>query len=594
MQTDSPAQQTATVPHAGSNYDSGLRSNLVTMISALRQSRAGKSLFVIACLIALVTVAVIYAEIRLVRWNKPFLDALSRRDLRDFDFQLGVFGVIAVVMVLWNVALGWLGEMLKIKMREGLVLDLIHHWMRPGCASALAHVGPIGTDPVQRVHEDARHLTELSVDLGIRLLQASFMAGTFVGMLWALSGDYTAQVAGHDIVIHGYLVWVALAYSVSASLLSYWVGRRLVNRNAELSAREADFNHSLVRVNDNIDAISLAAGEGNEVQHLEIALVAVLTAMRGVVSKQTNLTWVTASYNGFTRVAPTVAAAVLYFSGKLNFAGLLVASFTFVQLQSSLRWFVDNFNTIAKWRATLDRVASFRRAMAFTDAAHQIGSRIAVLDGEAGKITLENLLISIPSGATELAEERVEIAAGEHVLIVADSAAGAAALLRVLAGFWPWGAGRIVRPRDEQIICLPRTTYLPSGTLREILAYPLAIEQFEAEASFSESLARLGMDRLIPLLDSRHRWDRVLSEDERHCVGLARAVLRSPSWLVIDQVLDLVHRPVLERILDVFAADLAQTGVIYIGREEPFHRLFTRILHMRGATSGVASWNPAP
>jgi vitamin B12/bleomycin/antimicrobial peptide transport system ATP-binding/permease protein len=40
-----------------------------------------------------------------------------------------------------------------------------------------------------------------------------------------------------------------------------------------------------------------------------------------------------------------------------------MAAGAFNQVQSSLRWFVDNFSTIADWRATLLRVADFRRAV---------------------------------------------------------------------------------------------------------------------------------------------------------------------------------------------------------------------------------------
>jgi len=35
----------------------------------------------------------------------------------------------------------------------------------------------------------------------------------------------------------------------------------------------------------------------------------------------------------------------------------------FNQVQTSLRWFVDNFSNIADWRATLHRVTSFRAAV---------------------------------------------------------------------------------------------------------------------------------------------------------------------------------------------------------------------------------------
>ena len=39
--------------------------------------------------------ATAYLQIRLNSWNKPFYDALSRRDLHDFMVQLGVFFILA-------------------------------------------------------------------------------------------------------------------------------------------------------------------------------------------------------------------------------------------------------------------------------------------------------------------------------------------------------------------------------------------------------------------------------------------------------------------------------------------------------------------
>jgi len=35
----------------------------------------------------------------------------------------------------------------------------------------------------------------------------------------------------------------------------------------------------------------------------------------------------------------------------------------FSQVQTSLRWFIDNFGVIADWRATLLRIADFRAAL---------------------------------------------------------------------------------------------------------------------------------------------------------------------------------------------------------------------------------------
>ena len=172
------------------------------------------------------------------------------------------------------------------------------------------------------------------------------------------------------------MVWAGIMYAGSASLLSYWVGRNLIGRNAERYAREADLRFSLVRVNEHIDGIALAGGEADEARRLELDLPAVLAAMRRLVTGLTNLTWVTAGYGWFTLVAPIFVAAPLYFAGDLTFGGLMMAAAAFNQVQSSLRWFVDNFSTIADWRATLLRVANFRRASSRTDVLHDVDSHI--------------------------------------------------------------------------------------------------------------------------------------------------------------------------------------------------------------------------
>ncbi len=114
-------------------------------------------------------------------------------------------------------------------------------------------------------------------------------------------------------------------------------------------------------------SITLAGGEPDEARRIEVDLKGVLQAMRLLVIGTTNLTWVTAGYGWFTLVAPILVAAPLYFDGELSFGGLMMASGAFVQVQSSLRWFVDNFSTLADWRATLLRVASFRRALLACD-----------------------------------------------------------------------------------------------------------------------------------------------------------------------------------------------------------------------------------
>src|SRR6267154_2974458 len=460
--------------------NSGLVPQLGMMVRALWNAPVRNTLFWLSGSLFLVIVATAYGQIRLNSWNQPFYDALSRRDFAQFLVQLGIFGIIAGALLALNVAQKWLGEMLKLKLREGLVHDLVQNWMFPGRAFRLASAGPIGVNPDQRMHEDARHLTELSADLGVGLLQASILLITFVDVLWALSSDFIFHVGGRHFAVPGYMVWAAIIYSGSASLLSYWVGRKLIDRNAQRYAREADLRFSLVRVNEHIDAIALSSGEADEARRIEVDLAAVLAAMRSLVAGLTNLTWITAGYGWFTLVAPILVAAPLYVAGNITFGGLMLASGAFMQVQSSLRWFVDNFSTIADWRATLLRVASFRRAVIGTDVMHDVESRITVVAGDPGKISIDDLRIASPSGCTMLQEKKVQIKGGERVLIVGDSGTGKTLLFRALAGLWPWGTGKIAYPEGEEILYIPRTPYLPPGTLREVLAYPKPVDLFHS------------------------------------------------------------------------------------------------------------------
>ncbi len=578
MTTPGPDEKAGVHVDGDESADYGLLPQLSMMARALWAAPVRNILIGLAGALVAVVALTAYGQIRLNRWNKPFYDALSHKELHEFVVQLGVFGLIAGALLVLNVGQRWLVETLKLRLRQGLVFDLIQNWLAPGRAFRLSNAGSLGVNPDQRMHEDARHLTELSSDLGVGLLQSSILLVTFVEVLWSLSNNFIFHVVGRQIQIPGYMVWAAILYSGSASLVSWWVGRNLIERNAQRYSREADLRFSLVRVNEHIDAIALASGEADEARRIEIDLNAVLQATKRLVNGLTSLTWITAGYGWFTTVAPILVAAPLYFGGNLTFGGLMLASGAFLQVQSSLRWFVDNFSTIADWRATLLRVAAFRRAVLNSDTLHEVASRIAYKVGDTDAILVDDLQIASPTGCTMLKEKQVQIKAGERVLIVGESGTGKTLLFRALAGLWPWGAGAVTRPAKQELMYMPRTPYLPPGTLREVLAYPLDGAKFDSKI-FEDSLKRLSLERLLPMLDETQRWERELSEDEQQAVAFARVLLHKPPWLLIDEVLDSLDETSLQRVTDIFAKDLRETAIIYIGRANQ-GVLFSRELHL--------------
>jgi vitamin B12/bleomycin/antimicrobial peptide transport system ATP-binding/permease protein len=569
-------------PSTSANVSPGVRPGLAAVISILRASRVSRTLAVVTTASVLVIIAGAYGQLRIVYWNKPFLDAFGRRDFRGYMFELGVFIFLAVFMLFVNTAQRWLGEILKIHMREALVRDLLHHWMRPGWASAFAHSDPIGATPTQHVHEDARRLSGLSVDLGLGLLQALTMTVTFFGLLWSLSAAFPVEMGNRKIVLHGFLAWSILAYSLVASLIGLWVGRAVIRRGAELSARESDFADLLERTSNHIDAISFAAGERHEAQRLTMALESVLAGMRRSAASVSNFTMVTGGFGWIARVAPTLAALPLFLSGLLSFGNFLVVSLASIQLQSSLDWFVGNFPAVAEWRAALDRVLRFRRAGDVGAGANLLAIRISFVEGAPGRMRFANLSTVTPSGTMEMSERQVEIRRGDQVLIMDDSAVSdVPPLFRVLAGVWPWGDGTVVRPAGESMMFVPLTPYLPSGTLRHVLTYPAIIEPSQGGDVCAGVLVRLGLERVVGELDATRDWDRLLDEEERRRIAFARAVLGKPNWLIVDQMFDMLDRRLLEPVLAVLAAELPNVTLIHFSRRKSSLRIFNRVLHMR-------------
>ena len=563
------------------------------LLGALRVSAVGKTLAALAGGIVVVLAITAYAQIELNRWNKPFYDAISRRDLGDFIVQIGIFAVIAGVLLVFNVAQRWLTETLQFKLREALVTDLVGLWLQPRRAFWLQGSGPMGAHPDQRMHDDTLKLCDLSVALGVGLLQAAMLFGSFAGVLWVLSRDFSIFYAGRDHPLPGFMLWAAMAYAALGSLLSYWVGKGLISRNAERYGREGELRFSLTRINEHLDGISLAGGEADEKRRVATHLGDVLHATSRVVLGLTNLTWVTAGFGWVTVIAPTLVAAPLYFSGKVSFGGLMMAAAAFTQAQSSLRWFVDNFSLIADWRATLLRVVGLRQVLASDLEAQQHGSRIAYVEGEPAAFMLEALEVRAWTGHDRLDVDSVVVHAGQRLLILGTPGTEKTLLFRALAGLWPWGRGTVRRPRGETIHYMPRgTPYLPRGTLGEVLAYPLAPASYP-QAAIADALASMGLQRLQPLLEATRRWERELSIDEQLRLGFARVVLQAPPWLVMDEAFGAFDDDTLERIIDVLTDRLAHTGIVHIGWAAGAHdRLFTQVVHLVKAPDTMSEEPP--
>ncbi|MGA9215199.1 MAG: ABC transporter ATP-binding protein/permease [Methylocella sp.] len=556
-----------------------LAPQLRMMVKTFWDSPGRNNLFLLGIAICAVVALTAFLQIKLNAWNKPFYDALSLKDFAGFLYQLGVFGVIAGALLALNVAQAWLRELSKLKLREGLTRDLFDQWLVPRRAFRLSGAGEIGENPDQRIHEDARHLVDLSTDLGIGLLQSTLLLACFITVLWTVSEGVTFSIAGLHFAVPGYMVWLALIYAGIASFGSWRVGRPLVQLNAERYAREADLRFGLVRVNERTEAIALYGGETDEKDYLNREFDQVLAMMRRLVSAITRLTWVTAGYGWFTIVAPFIVAAPGYFAGDMSLGGLMMAVGAFNQVQQALRWFVDNFSTIADWRATLLRVASFRLALVQMDQLGGETARIELVPTADDRLVFDQIGIASPGGCTRLSEKHVMINPAERVLIIGKRRGGKTSFFSAIAGLWPWGSGRILLPPAQTMMFISLQDYMPPGTLRGALAYPSQPSQFASQV-YVAALNRMELAHLSPDLDRDARWERELTAEEQHKLAFARLLLHKPRWILLDEAIDHLEVEARNLVLDVFGQELADAAIVNIGQADTRRGFFTRVLHL--------------
>jgi vitamin B12/bleomycin/antimicrobial peptide transport system ATP-binding/permease protein len=567
-----------------------LLSEIRRVAAIIRRSRHRRRLRRLGIGLIVVVAATAYMQTRLNAWNQPFYDALTHKDVAAFLRELGVFAGLAAILLVLNVSQVWLNQTTRMVLRQGLVHDLLDEWLKPLRAFRLSQAGPIGKNPDQRLQADAQHLMDLVTDLGIGLLSATLLLLSFIGVLWVLSQHMTLPLGGRQVHVPGYMVWCALLYSATASFLSWRVGRPLIALNAERYAREAELRHALVRVSEEIEGVTLHGRENDERLSLYGVFDIVLGVSRTIVGALTRLTWITAGYGWFTIVAPILVAAPSYLSGEMSFGELMMIVGAFNQVQSSLRWFVDNFSSLADWRATRRRVAVFHRATAVVDSLGQSSAHIAVEETPHEVIRIDDLCVAGPEGSVTLSEAHLELRPGERTLIVGEHGAARALLLQALIGMWPWGDGRVSRPSRQSIMFLPARAYVPAGTLRAALIHPQPASAYD-ETAINDALTGAGLEHLLTLLDATDRWDRRLNEDEKQGFAFARMLLQRPRWLVMDGALEKLA-PVSRERIEALIAQQAATGLVVIGPDSDAERFFTRKLRLITDPRGP-TFNPA-
>jgi putative ATP-binding cassette transporter len=553
--------------------------------SVIFDHHARRSLFRYAMAITAVIGANAVMQIRLNNWQGHIYDAIGSRDVSIFMKQVELFLIIVSVLLCLGVAQTWLHERLKVRLRQAVIFDLLDEWLRPHRISQLKLAGEISAHPDQRIQDDAKRLSELSVDLAVGLVQSSLLLFAFTGVLWELSAQVVFSIDGKAVTIPGYMVWAAIGFSIIGSGLTWFVGKPLIKGHSELRAKEANFRFALVRLNEASEEVAFTRGEARERRLIETPVNSLLDTMRMIAGRLAALTWVTGGFGWLAILAPLLLAAPGYFSGALTLGGLMMVVGAFYQVQNALRWYVDRFPVIAEWRAMLSRVSGYRHALKRTETlGKDMGHIHHVREGYC--ISIEDLAVFSPSGTLSLNVPHLRVEPGRRMLIVATPKSGKTTFAKALAGLWIWGSGTVRLPAVGLVMYVPGAPYVPAGSLRQALSYPDDAGAFP-DSEIQAAISRVGMNSLGSDLDAVRRWDKELAIDERQRLVLGRLLLHRPKWIVSDESLSELDEQTRKIATAIFSSELKDTAVLSVGRHSPEDAVYDQIYFLQSRYPGL-------
>lgn len=539
---------------------------LITPYWRSEEKRLAWVLLIAVILLSLFSVAI---SVVLNSWYRDFYNALEKKDLAAFTQSILYFCGIATVGILGAVYRLYLTQMLTIRWRRWLTEQHFAKWLSHKNYYQLEQ-GGYTDNPDQRLSEDLNKFTSDTLSLGLGLMKTIVSLVSFSIILWGVSGS----IELFGIEIPGYMFWAALLYAVAGSWLTHLIGRRLIPLSNQQERYEADLRFSLVRVRENAESIALSDGEPNENERLSARFGMVWSNFWSMMRVQKRLTFFTAGYSQIAIIFAFVVAAPRYFAGKIELGELMQINSAFGSVQENFSWFIDAYATLASWRATCDRLLSFRQALDQNEA-HVSAIEIS----HAGNaLSLAGLALQLGTSRQLLNNTSLKIAAGERVMVGGRSGSGKSTLLRALGGLWQDGKGRIQLP-DERYLFLPQRPYLPIGTLREAMSYPQAVEAYPAER-FAEVLENCRLGHLIPRLDESNHWQRMLSPGEQQRVAFARALLFQPRWLYMDEATSAMDEEDEALLYQALIDELPDVTLVSIGHRSSLKRFHRRLLRI--------------
>lgn len=500
----------------GVGLDRETLTRLARVVRGFAASEAGGRAAVLAALLVALLLAINGLNVINSYVARDFMTAIERRDHGGFVGQALRYLVVFAASTLAAVFYRYSEERLGLLWREWMTRRLTGRYLDRRFYHQLETTGAVA-NPDQRITDDVRAFTTTTLSLALIFLNGTLTVLAFSGVLWSISRA---------------LFVIAVAYAACGSLVATLIGRPLVRLQYDQSDREADFRAQLVHVRANAESIALRGWEPRLARRLAEQIGALVDNFGRIIRINRNLNFFTTGYNYLIQLIPALVVAPLFIRGEAEFGVIPQSAMAFATLIGAFSLIVTQFPQLSSYAAVVARLDAL--GIAYQGDAER-GRAPEIVD-DPRRLAFERLTLLAPGDGRPLVRElSLEVpAAGRVQIIVADDLV-TLALLRAMAGLWPSGSGRVVRPAREALAMLPERPYLPPGTVRQLLAS----EERGAppdDAQVWAALRRIGLEDTVRRaggLDAGQDVVARLSSDEQRLLDIARVLVAPPRYAVL-------------------------------------------------------------
>ncbi len=492
---------------------------------------------------------------------KLFIDeAFLKKEYRAFALLLAAAAAIFAL----NSFLGFLSTLLGAQVGRRVKLDLHRQLLRA-----------FDRAPFDYFQNDssARQLFRLSVDL-------EEVLRTVTGIIPAL-----LSLVPKALFLVGLVVWLdwRLAMMVTMLAVGLYAGQYFFALKQKklwerwLSVREQTYMH----LNEVLSRMYLvrAFGKFRDETHRFLR-----NLIRGIRLEVDNfrVDSLSAFFTSFFMQA--LSGIVIIFGGLRVMRGELslgsLAAFTFYvnQLAFLQNMFAQSLRSIALSLVSWERV----RGVLFSEAKEEPGLR-RLSGALRGEISFRSVCFGYAAGSPVLDRLDFDVGAGARIALVGPSGMGKSTILKLILKLYPSSAGEIridglaiqdlaTRDLTERAGVVLQTPYLWDDTVQNNIMYarpdasPREVREAARCACVDTFAERLPQGFATVVGENACR----LSEGQKQRIAIARALIKNPGLLILDEALSSVDAQLERQILENIMGAFARSTIIVIS-----HRLST-------------------